>query len=282
MARIECNFNSRQVGGNVSVDVIVPSMNFGDMMMGKRDEELYGERFPVLWLLHGTSGDHTDWLRYTCVERWAEENKIAVVTPSVKMSAYTDMACGPAYFSYVADELPAVIWHLFPISDKREDNFVAGLSMGGYGATKLALRRPGQYSMVAELSGGLDRVSMCEETARREKEGGAGMAGGLHNAASLRATFGEDLMKVRGSENDVFHLAEELGKSGRVKPMFYMACGMEDGLFETNVAMRNLLIKYDFDVTWEQGPGSHSWEFWNEYLERAFRWIVRKRTGQQR
>ncbi len=277
MARIECNFHSDRIGTNVSVDVIVPSMNFGDMMQGKTDEELYGARFPVLWLLHGTSGDHTDWLRYTCVERWAEENKIAVVTPSVKMSAYTDMAYGPAYFTYVTEELPAILQHIFPLSDKREDNFVAGLSMGGYGATKLGLRRPDLYSVVMELSGGLDRASMCEDAARQEQANPSAPSG-LHNTASLRATFGDDLMKVRGSENDVFYLAEELARSGKEKPLFYMACGTEDFGITVNVAMRDLLIKNDYDVTWEQGPGAHTWIFWNEYLERAILWLMKRRA----
>lgn len=277
MARIECNFSSRTVGGNVSVEVIIPSMNFGDMMTGKTDEELYGTRFPVLWLLHGTSGDHTDWLRYTCVERWAEENKIAVVTPAVKMSAYTDMAKGPAYFTYMTEELPAILQHMFPISDKREDNYIAGLSMGGYGATKLGLRRPDLYSMVIELSGGLDRVSMCEDMLRKE-QAGEDVHGGLHNIDSLRATFGEDLSKVRGSENDCFHLAETFDTENKPMPTFYMACGTEDFGFGVNVKMRDLLIKKGFDVIWEQGPGGHTWIFWNEYLERAFKWIVKQRN----
>lgn len=268
MAKIELNVSSRCVGGNVTVEAVIPSMNFGDMMTHKTDDELYGTRFPVLWLLHGTSGDHSDWLRYTCVERWAEENKIAVITPAVKNSAYTDMAYGPKFFSYVTDELPKICQHLFPISDKREDNFIAGLSMGGYGTAKLALRCPDKYSMAAVLSGGLDRVSMIEAAVQ------AGGNTGMHNAESLRATFGDDLMAVRGGENDVFALID---KSGEVKPMFYLACGTEDGAFPMNVRARDELIKKGYDVTWEQGPGGHTWAFWNEYIERVLGWIVNAR-----
>ncbi len=272
MAKIELNVNSRSVGGNVTVQAVIPSMNFGDMMKRTPDHVLYGSRFPVLWLLHGTSGDHSDWLRYTCVERWAEENKIAVITPAVKNSAYTDMAYGPKFFTFVTEELPKICQHLFPISDRREDNIVSGLSMGGYGAFKLALRCPDKYGMVAEFSGGLDRVSMCEAAAESPS------SGGMHNADSLRATFGNDLTKVRESENDVFHLIEKLASSDSPKPKVYMACGTEDHGFSTNVSARDLMIKNGYDVTWEQGPGGHTWEFWNEYLERAFKWIVSNRT----
>lgn len=96
----------------------------------------------MLYLLHGLSDNHSCWLRRTAVDRYAEEYGIAVVMPEVQRSFYCDMAHGPAYFTYIADELPQICQRLFRLSDKREDTFIAGNSMGGYGALKAALSRP--------------------------------------------------------------------------------------------------------------------------------------------
>ena len=100
---------------------------------------------PVLYLLHGLSDDHTAWSRRTSVERYAESAGIAVVMPEVQRSFYTDMVYGLRYFTYIAEELPALCRRLFPLSERREDTFIAGNSMGGYGALKAALRFPERF-----------------------------------------------------------------------------------------------------------------------------------------
>ena len=112
--------------------------------------------FPLLYLLHGLSDDHTAWVRYTSIERYADAYGLAVVMPQVHRSFYTDQAHGGAFWTFLAEELPELVQRFFVVSARREDTFVAGLSMGGYGALRWALRRPGRFAAAASLSGALD------------------------------------------------------------------------------------------------------------------------------
>src|SRR5690349_7712720 len=100
-------------------------------------DEIKNKRKPTyrtLYLLHGHSDDHTAWQRWTSIERYVEGLNLVLVMPAVNLSFYTDMAHGSKYWQFISDEVPAVARELYSLSFKREDNFVAGLSMGGYGA----------------------------------------------------------------------------------------------------------------------------------------------------
>ena len=110
--------------------------------------------FPVLWLLHGAGDDGSGWLRHTAIERQATRRDLALVAPTAGMSMYEDMAHGQRYFTHIVDELPKMLRRLLPLSDRREDNFIAGLSMGGMGALKIAMRLPERYSAVCCPSAG--------------------------------------------------------------------------------------------------------------------------------
>ena len=134
MARIQCDFFSAALGTSVTINVLLPQPDPAARTAPRR--------YPVLWLLHGLLDDHTTWLRQTSLERYVDGLQLAVVMPAGGRSFYTDMAHGYRYWTYVSEELPALARAWFPLSDQREENFVAGLSMGGYGAFKLALRQP--------------------------------------------------------------------------------------------------------------------------------------------
>ena len=111
-------------------------------------------------MLHGGYGDYTDWMRLTSIERYAQAKKLAVIMPSASNSFYQDMACGSDYLRFITQEVPQLCESLFPISTRREHTFVGGLSMGGYGASKCALRRPDLYAAFADLSGAVDPVEL--------------------------------------------------------------------------------------------------------------------------
>lgn len=125
MAFFDCHFFSDTLALNVSAYVLVPQPVPVDC--------------PVLWLLHGLSDDHTAWMRRTAIERYAAARNLAVVMPAVGRSFYQDMMSGPRYWSFLSEELPAIMRGFFPFSPARRRNFAAGLSMGGYGALRLAL-----------------------------------------------------------------------------------------------------------------------------------------------
>ncbi len=126
-------------------------------------QDNYQTPFRVLYLLHGYSDDQTAWQRWTSIERYAEGLNLAVVMPAAQNSFYTDMVHGGKFFTFLTEELPAVVHDLFPLSTERADTFVAGLSMGGYGAFKLALSRPDLYAAAASLSGALDICEVVKE-----------------------------------------------------------------------------------------------------------------------
>lgn len=151
MALIHCNFFSEVLDLSCSMEVILPEPK-------RSANGTYEKRrlSPVLYLLHGLSDDHTIWQRRTSIEKYVNEMNLAVVMPAVDRSFYTDMWHGNRYWTYISEELPNVARFLFPISGAREDNFVAGLSMGGYSAMKLGLTYPDCFAAAASLSGALD------------------------------------------------------------------------------------------------------------------------------
>lgn len=272
MSRVEFSYRSPALGYRTTVTAIIPSIDWIEMMRGVKAEEFHARRFPVLWLLHGSSGDNDCWVRFTRLESWAEQHKIAVIMPDCRLSAFCDMDKGPAFYTYVTEELPRVCRPLFPILDQRKDNFIGGLSMGGYGAMKIGLRNPEMYSLILNLSGGVDRVAHVNRTIQQNKQTG------LHNLSAMRATFG-DLSRVEGGVNDVFALAENLARTGRPKPKIYTSIGTKDPHWDENIRLRTLLIKNDYDLYWEQGPYIHDWTNWNHYIELALAWTARQWSG---
>ena len=143
MAFLHCEIASESLRMATAVDVILPDK--GELSEVK-----------TLYLLHGLTDDCTGWTRYTAVERYARERGLAVVLPEVQRSFYTDMAYGLPYFTYVSEELPAVCRRMFGLGAAREQNYIFGLSMGGYGAMKCALTYPDRYAGAASFSGVCD------------------------------------------------------------------------------------------------------------------------------
>ena len=160
MALLHVNFFSDVLGMATSMDVILPEQTMGQIGMEGRASD---KPYPTLYLLHGMSDDHTIWQRRTSIERYVSDMGIAVVMPTTHLGWYTDMAQGNRYWTFISEELPAKCRSFFKnMSDRREDTFAAGLSMGGYGAFKLGLRCPDRFAAVASLSGGLDAADFWQ------------------------------------------------------------------------------------------------------------------------
>src|SRR5689334_21523460 len=124
----EVNFLSETLGMRSSIYVLLPQRQLSDVNKPKDHRTLY--------LLHGHSDDHTAWMRFSSIEKHVEGLNLAVVMPAVHLSFYTDMVHGGKYWQFVSEEVPALVHNMFSLSTDRRDNFVAGLSMGGYGAFK--------------------------------------------------------------------------------------------------------------------------------------------------
>lgn len=253
MALIHCDFFSEILGLSCSMVVILPQRPLPTISSSP------SPKYPTLYLLHGRSDDHTIWQRRTSIERYAEEKGIAVVMPAVHRSYYTDMAHGHRYWSYISQEVPARARDMFPLSARRDDNFVAGLSMGGYGAFKLALRQPDRYAAAASLSGALDVADLINI-----KESGW--------EAEMRNIFG-DLDAIRGSDNDLFQLATQVAQSDQSKPKLFQWCGTEDFLYESNVEFRSFVQNLPLDLTYSDGPGDHTWGYWDAQIQNVLNWL---------
>src|SRR4030095_50969 len=210
----EVNFSSETLGLLSSMYVLLPQRALAEAQ-NKRQK-----KYRTLSLLHGRSDDHTAWQRFTSIERYVEGLNLAVVMPAVHRSFYNDMFYGGKYWQFISEEVPAIVRDMFPLSAERKDNFVAGLSMGGYGAFKLALTHPDRFAAAASLSGALDIHAVVDPNNRRIDQ---------NWLAGMRNVFG-DVSKVAGSHNDLFMLAKKVAK-GHVKPRLYQCCGTEDQLY---------------------------------------------------
>jgi S-formylglutathione hydrolase FrmB len=182
----------------------------------------------------------------------------------VNLSFYTDMVYGGKYWQFISDEVPTVVRDLYSLSSQREDNFVAGLSMGGYGAFKLALTYPDRYAAAASLSGAVD-ISEVVKVKKGDPLNKAWLV-------EMRNVFG-DLSKVPGSNHDLFALGRKVAKSA-VKPRLYQCCGTEDFLYADNVRFRDAIRKLPLDLTYEEGPGDHAWAFWDKMIQNVLAWMV--------
>jgi S-formylglutathione hydrolase FrmB len=215
-------------------------------------------RYPVLYLLHGLSDDHTIWLRRTSIERYATEKGIAVIMPGVARSFYQDMVSGPQYWTFVSEELPRLARHFFPISDRREQSFVAGLSMGGYGAFRMALAHPDRYAAAASFSGVMDLSKRVQE--------------GILSPMEQSGIFG-DKPVIKDTDRDLFFLARRLAASGKPVPRLYQYCGDQDFLWQDNLRFRRLARRLHLPLTWKQDGGGHAWRHWDEQIQQVLAWL---------
>ena len=252
----EINFFSETLGLLSSMCVLLPQRTMAE----RKSKRSSGYR--TLYLLHGRSDDHTAWQRYTSIERYVEGLNLVVVMPAVNLSYYNDMVHGLRYWQFVSEEVPALVRDLYSLSAARKDNFVAGLSMGGYGAFKLALTYPERFAAAASLSGALDIQAIVDPHNERNDKA---------RLAELRTIFG-DLNKVAGSKHDLFTLARKVAKAP-VRPRLYQCCGTEDYLYAENIRFRDGVRRLPLDLTYEEGPGEHNWAYWDKMIQAVLAWM---------
>lgn len=258
MALVRCDFFSDVLGLSTSMTVILPQSTTGQIGMAGSGRS---GPTPVLYLLHGLSDDDTIWLRRTSIERYVAPTGLAVVMPQVDRSFYTDEAHGNRYWTFLSEELPDLIDSFFHLSREREDTFVAGLSMGGYGALKWALQRPDRFAAAASLSGAVDVAGM--------------QAQGQWRPELMAQVFGPD--PITGTDNDLFHLVDNLESAAA--PRFFLACGTEDVLIDSNrrfverILTRGLTLEHRFD------PGEHEWGLWDRQIQDVLDWLPLRGRG---
>ena len=266
MAIIEVNFISKCLMRTVTFNAIIPVDKFGPQAENAEQKPL-----KTLYLLHGIFGNYTDWVNGTRIQTWAEANDLAVIMPSGENRFYLDdEKSGELYGEFIGKELVEFTRKLFPLSDKREDTFIAGLSMGGYGAIRNGLKYAENFGCVIGLSAALVHDTW------KDADNSAPIFTFRRNY--YEAIFGE-YDKVKGSDKDPKALLLKLKEEGRPVPKMYLCCGTEDDLVTVNRDFRDFLNENGVDLTYVEGPGKHDWVFWDTYIKKVLDWLPLNRTG---
>ena len=264
MAFATVNFYSLALRRTVDVNVVLPT----DKRLDGTEVLNYQQPCKTLYLLHGLFGDHNDWVHGTRLQALANDYGLCVVMPSGDNSCYVDApGYGRKYSTFISEELVRFTRNTFRLSEKREDTFIGGLSMGGFGSLVNGLKHPETFGAICALSSALIKDAIVNATGDPPTE--------LHafTAGEYAATFGlANVKDYAGSEWDYDAIAEKMAGEA-LKPRIYMSCGTEDSLFPANVAFKDRLIRLGYDVTWEADPGNHEWSFWDSHIERSLNWL---------
>ena len=215
---------------------------------------------PVLYLLHGLSDDHTAWLRYTSIERYADEAGLAVVMPAVDRRFYANEGHGHAYWDFVSEELPQLVGSFLRFSEDPAETFVAGLSMGGYGALKHAFNHPDRYAAAASLSGAAGPGADHREGPDRDDDPRPRLRRrGRTRRGPLRAARRPD----RRRPDD--------------PPAARLRAATEDWLFPDNQRFAEEATAAGVDVTSDFRPGDHEWGLWDAEIRDVIAWLGSRR-----
>ena len=255
MAIFTIDYSSECLNRRTSFTAILPidSMNTA----GYANPPKGGYR--TVYLLHGFNGDHTDWYTHVNVKNWATKYNVAVIMPSGENGQYVDQPIGyNNYGTLVGEEIVKVSRAMFPLSHKREDTYIAGLSMGGFGAMRNGLKYHKTFSKIGAFSAGLSRFEYGIDDPRRNK--------------ITDACLG-DLKKAFKSDMNPRVLVNKLAKAGKTDQKIWISCGTKDSLYDANVGFRELLKEKGFDITWDELPLAHEWAFWGDQLEKFGAWI---------
>lgn len=263
MALIQAQFYSENLKRSVPFSALLPIDTIeipGEQVIPKP------KNMKTLYLLHGYSANHMDWLYGSRIQELSLKYGVAVIMPSGDNNFYLDQKeKGEWYGEFIGNELLEMTRKLFHLSNRREDTYIGGLSMGGFGAIRNGLKYSDNYGGIIALSSALITNKI------------AGISPGYKdNIASYgyyRNVFG-DLKQLRGSDNDPEALITQLKNESKTIPNIYMACGTEDFLLEENRDFHEFLNTESISHVYIESPGTHDWKFWDDYIEKAILWML--------
>ena len=256
MALLQVNFFSDALKRTVPMQVILPADKIGP----KGPVPVPENGYKTLYLLHGLFGNYTDWVCNTRIQQWAEAQDLVVVMPSGDNSFYVDWKMPNSnYGKFIGEELVAVTRKMFPLSKRREDTFIGGLSMGGFGAVRNGLAYGETFGCIAALSAAVHIFEMPLDTPGRTLIGEDWVLGDLKTASTT-------------NNNPRVALAQ-LKEKGIPAPKVYMACGLQDRLLYANQTLRDHFLAEGVDVTYEETDGNHDWVFWDTQIRKVLEWL---------
>lgn len=260
MATLTATIQSRELMRKVTFSAIIPTAT-KSLYDPDPVEETSGP-LKTLYLLHGWDGNHEDWMQNSRIVKWATEYNIAVIMPSGENSFYVDHPSEDNYEKFIGEELVEETRKLFPLSDKREDTFIGGLSMGGYGALRNGYVYSDTFSKVIALS---SRIFKKHDPFHDLKE---------DNPINKRIwhLLGSKSYDDVPDELDIYHLIEHCQN----KPELFLACGSEDFLIDENVALHKWLVENSVEHEYMIERGIHDWAFWSKSMQKALPWALEK------
>jgi S-formylglutathione hydrolase FrmB len=246
MALCEVHWQSQVLKQKLGMSVILPEQGIGP--------------FHTLYLLHGLSDDHTTWVRRTRIEWYVRELPLIIVMPDGFRGWYTDNEKGPAYGKYIGEEMVEFVERNFPAHPHRDARHVGGLSMGGYGAIRAALRYPQTFSSANSHSGALFHVCIFWS---------------FPDDNEVLRVFSGDMLHVfgirpEGSSHDLLALARSTQVAGLL-PRLLLDCGTEDFLIDANRQFHRELDQLRIPHEYHEFPGGHVWDYWDQHIQEALR-----------
>jgi len=264
MAVLSVNYFSKALSKSTEFEMVLPNDLPPEMTEGN---PAYSRNMKTFYLLHGFTGSSKDWLMGSSIQDIAVKYNLAVVMPSGDNSFYLDgKGTGRAYGRFVGEELIEYTRKVFQLSGKREDTYIGGYSMGGFGAIHTGFAYPDRFQGIFALSSALiihAIKGMSED-----------FSDGMADYDYYRYIFG-DLDDVENSRNNPEVLIKDL-LARKADPLrLYMACGTEDFLLENNRAFYQFLKEQNYrEMIYKESEGTHNWEFWDAYLEPAVQWLL--------
>lgn len=266
MALLHMTLMSTSLLRSVPVSVLLPAeRNVGSGSGTESDSP-----FKTLYLLHGINEDHQSWLLGSRIARLAERKNLAVVMPSGDNGFYVDHPGTHDYYGkFIGEELVDISRRMFNLSRKREDTYIAGLSMGGFGALRNGLKYHNTFSRIAAFSSALVLEKALEFTYDDPQY--------FKSRAFLESCFG-DIEKALASDKNPKTLAAALSERKRRDPdtnvpAVYLSCGIDDSLLDCSREFRDVLKANSFSCDYYEGPGAHDWDFWDQEIVKAIEWL---------
>lgn len=270
MAIVHLNFNSTCLSGSTDVNIILP-----DCERSRTPGDFYGsgKKYPVLWLLHGTFGDYSDWVRKTNVELYAGERSLMVVMPSAQNTDYANwplFGTGYRAFDYLTEELMPLVYGWFPASPRREDNFIAGLSMGGRGAIAYAWAHPEKFAGLYSMSCVPQDMRPAALDAESTQPAPTPWAQLDRERTKARLQNAGGLEGYLASPQNTWDLAAKI--AGRTDlPNMIFSCGTADFvMYHHFLKFRAYAEEIGLEAEFREVEGyNHEWRFWEQEIQRV-------------
>jgi putative tributyrin esterase len=221
-----------------------------------------GQKLPVVYLLHGGGGGYRDWTNYSDVAKYAEAGLILVM-PEGNSSYYTNSAEHPEdrYEDYVVNDVISEVERKYPAATGRQNRAIVGVSMGGYGAVKIAMKHPELFAFAGGISAAVDVPTRPFSIKR------------LSQWRFHSSIFGPNDSQTR-RDNDPYALARSVNPSRM--PYLFLTCGEQEGLLPANRKLAAILMERGFAYEFHTAPGDHNWMQWNEQVPHVFESLLKR------